>query len=389
MSKENTSLSKSEVKSLGCEYYYRKYYVEKVPQHPMPWTKAGTQFHNFMDAYIKHCVASDVCDDLAWALDALAASDVCDDARELISRYVAGFKLDDPREVLGAECFFVVDQFFQPIPEVAYPGVGKRPAIPGAFAHGTLDVIERTGPTSIRIRDFKTGFMPSRVDPYEAIHYAILAFAHFPWAMEVTFIWDFIRFGSTQEAVHHRESWPELIEALLRHVARRAAMSAKTGAADCDSLAGLCGYCALDCPTRKMAMDGHTIFKPIQNDDDARDAAQVLSSFRAAKSTLEAQLRFYLDGRGEVDLGMGKTARMNVTHTPVLALRTVLAALGIELPETSPEWDVPLDKLVVNNTEFGRYAKAKKRTGLHETIQASVPTKARTVLKIGDEEEPE
>jgi len=379
----NTSLSKSEAKSLGCEYYYSKYYLGHAPHHQMPWTHVGTDFHSFMEQYVKGLVEGGVSCNLDLARSIVDSGDYCDEARDLVLRYIQKFELRDPAAVIGAEQFLVIDSDFQPIRGVVYPGVGRRPKIPGAYGHGTLDLIERDGDDGLRITDWKTGFMPSRVDEYEPQHYALLALANFEWANTVTFVWDFVRFGSTDEMVFTRENWDELVSAFQRKVARRRAVMTSTEKPECSPMAGLCGYCSLACPLRAAAMNHSTVYRPIQGPEEAVLAASALAAIRSAQSTLEGQLRLYLSQRGALPVGGGNTAYLSTKFSPQISVRSALAVMGIEVPTETPQYEVDLDKLTLNASEFRRLASAKKRAGLLDTVLASAPTKARTELCIG------
>lgn len=177
---------------------------------------------------------------------------------------------------------------------------------------------------------------------------------------------------------------PSLVDAVERKHAQRAAVMQAEGETYANPLGGMCSYCALACPAREPALKQGTIFTPIQTPDDARRAAGKLAAIRGAHSTLETQLRNYLAKAGPVPLGNGETARLETSFSPVLQLRTVLAALGVEVPEESPEFAVPLDSLTVNSTEFKRFAAAKKRAGLRELVEAAVPTKPRTELRLDE-----
>jgi hypothetical protein len=88
-------------------------------------------------------------------------------------------------------------------------------------------------------------------------------------------------------------------------------------------------------------------------------------------------MRLGRHGRG------GNAAYLSTTFGPEMGARTVLAALGVEVPEKSPEFDVALDSLIIKNAEFKRLAAARKRQDLLDTVLASVPTKPRTDLAIG------
>lgn len=374
------SISKSECKALSCPAFWHAYYCDGVQKSPASWTRTGTEFHAFASAYVDYLVSRGISSDLDWVEPYLAAAAYCDDAADLVRRYVPDFDID-PQEVFDTELFWAIDGSFRPV-RAEFPGVGKAPA-GDILAHGTLDrvdIVERSG----LIVDYKTGFMPSRIDPYEAAHYGILAFAHLPQIEELTFRWDFVRMGYTREQHMTRGQLPELQSELLKRRALRDRLAQQGGPFSCDPLAGLCGYCGLQCPVRAQAAKGEAIIGPLQSDEDAASAAGFLAAIRAATATVEEQLKAYLADRGAVDLGDGREARLETTATVKIPLRVALSVMGVQVPESTPAFQVPLDKLTINSTQMKQYGKAKKRAGLLEQIEAVSEHAPRTVLRIGD-----
>jgi hypothetical protein len=84
-----------------------------------------------------------------------------------------------------------------------------------------------------------------------------------------------------------------------------------------------------------------------------------------------------------VELGNGYQAAIRTTKTRVLKLRQVLGALGVEIPETTAQFDVPLDSLRVGSTEIRSYEKAKKRAGMREMLDSICEVKTRSALMVG------
>lgn len=379
------SLSKSESKALACGTFWKAYFRDRVPRYDPSWTRTGTEFHQYRQDYVNHLVDAGLEQEESWAHDYLLKSGFSDDATNLVEADIPNFSVN-PDIVYGTELFWGVDDQLRPVYGLVYPGPGKPPAADGVLAHGSIDRVDVSGDEAV-ITDYKTGFMPSRIDPYEAVHYGILTFAFLPQVVTVKFVWDFVRSSTKREQLLYRSDLPQYHQQLLQRRIQRQELIARAALdapMSCDGLAGLCGYCQLNCPVRAQAALGTQVIGPIQNDQDAREAAAFLVSIRSATTTVDSALKAYLADRGAVDIGHGKAAMLETSHSRTLPLRTVLATLGVQVPEESPSYSMPLDKLMVGSTDFNRYAKAKKRAGLAEIVQEICPTKARTVLKIGD-----
>lgn len=385
-----SSLSKSEAKATGCPGHYAAYYLARAPRPAMPtWTREGIEFHEAMCNYARNLKAHESERDKEWIDWYLDWRPLLPGTREMLKQYAETFVLD-PRAFWGAEKFLCAGKAFQPIRDVENPGFGRAPADERVMLHGTLDFVEVVGPT-IKIKDYKTGYVPSRIDEYEAVHYAILALAHVPEATEVEFTWDFVRVGATKTTTYRREDWAALAQAFYERQARRDGIRSQYDELGgdwrdmpLDPLAGLCPYCNLTCALRAQVMENQWICDPIQTDADLVKAAGILTAVKSATALIDQQVKSYLHRVGKVALPGGGYARMETTFHPVLKLRDTLAMLGVETPSKSPLWDVPLDSLRVGSTEFNAFAKARKRAGLRELAEAASETRPRTMLRIGE-----
>jgi hypothetical protein len=385
------SLSKSETKAMNCPFYWSAYFGRRVHRSGASWTQTGQEFHDYREHYVNHLVDELLPMDEPWAWSYLAKSGYSDDCRSLIESDIPNFSIN-PDIVFGTELFWAIDAEFRPV-KVDYPGPGLPP-VPAdesqiIIAHGSLDRVDVDG-SHCDIIDYKSGFMPSRIDPYEATHYGLLALLHLPQVETVRFVWDFVRSGSTREQLMERSQIHEYERQLVARIAKREKLLAaleRGERMDTDPLAGLCGYCSLVCPVREAAVRGEAIIGPVQTDQDLVEAAGFLQAMKAATSAVDKQIKEYLADRGPVDIGHGKQARLETTQSQTYPLRTVLATLGVQVPVESEQYAIPMDKVMVGATELKRYGKAKSRAGLLEILEATCPRKDRTALKIGDAEE--
>lgn len=381
------SISKSTVKASGCELYFKSYVMDRITQFPIDITIAGTEFHDYRSKYTDHLVETGARQDPEWAFRWLEATGVSQEGRDIIERDIAFFEID-PETVYGTEQFLVVDEEFKPIRGVPFPGFGKPPAVDGAFAHGTVDLLLFPTPEQADIIDYKSGWA-TPTDKYEAQHYAALVFAWFEHVQVVTFTWHFPRRGKISES--ERFTRYEHFEWLRSRVTTEASRvnnlreSLESGARPAaDPFSDLCPFCTIECPVRRMAIDHVFPSPPLQTDEDARHAARYVAAARSQLGRVEGMLRAYVSERGPVQVSAKKLAGMVVKETKRLPLRPVLEKLGIEIPEEGP-FEMPMGKLYISASSWDGYARAKKRAGLSEMIEGAVKMEPRQELRIYEE----
>jgi hypothetical protein len=358
--------------------------MDRIAQFPIDLTVAGSEFHDYRSKYVDHLVETGAPSDPEWALSWLEATGVSQEGRNLIERDIPWFQTD-PESVFGTEMFLVVDESFNPIRGIPFPGFGKPPAHPDAYAHGTVDLLLMPTAEQADIDDYKSGWAEPE-DDYEAQHYSALVFAHFPSVQVVTFGWRYPRRGRSSDRLRYTRY--EHFEWLKSRVITEASRVESL----CDSLAGgaqpaanpfsdMCPYCTVECPVRRMAIDRTFPAPPLQSDDDARSAARYVAATRSQLGRVESMLRAYVGQRGPVQVSKEKVAGIVVKDTKRLPLRPVLQKLGVEVPEES-DFGMPLDKLFISSSKWDGYAKAKKRAGVTEAIQDVIVTEPRRELKI-------
>ena len=378
-----TSLSKSSARALGCPSYYAAYYLSDVEQIRHSFTRVGSEFHDFHAKYVEHLVDEDRPQDIEWARDWMSRNPLLPESRELINQSAPLVRID-PQRVLGTEVFCACDADFKAL-NLPFPGVGKSPRDPRAIAHGTMDLVTSPSPEYLVIDDYKTGWV-SKADNYEAIHYAVLAFAQWPAAKEILFVWRFVRCGAPVEAKFMRSDLPEMQSTVRSKIAERdaivaAAVDKHWSQMDVNPFAGLCSYCGLSCRLRQAALDKEFHTKPAQTEDDAAGAMAELVSIRARESALESAVRDYVEHQGPLSKGQFE-AVSEMAATRKIPLRPFLAALGVDVPETSPNFDVPLDNLYLISSSVDSYARAKKRRGMYDLVDSISVKTPRATLRV-------
>ena len=163
------SISKSEIKTLGCEYHYGSYKIGNVERPIARFTQTGTEFHDYREAYVLHLIETMQSKDDAWAAQWLETAGFSDDGYAMVKDDIETFSVFDPDRIYGCEVFLCIDKDFNPIPDLPFPGVGRSPDHPDAYAHGTLDRLELDGENAW-IDDYKTNRSETTIDPYEAQH---------------------------------------------------------------------------------------------------------------------------------------------------------------------------------------------------------------------------
>jgi hypothetical protein len=168
---------------------------------------------------------------------------------------------------------------------------------------------------------------------------------------------------------------------------------------------------------------------PLQTPDEAKQLALMLKGADEFTYKARKALREFLGLHGRVDLGERYIAELGQGYETSLPLPKVLDVLDVRMVageigrqaaaltayrqdgqeledwqtqcrallqalagdpcEDSPKFDVPLDKLVIGSISIRSYAKAKKRAGLGEQLDAAAIKKPTSDLKIRQLEEGE
>lgn len=362
------SISKSLAKSMGCETHFAATYLDPNSTRNLVESsdaaQSGTNFHEYRQRYVDHLVQTNAQKDPDWAYEWMALKNPDDDSREMIQGDIARFEVN-PTTVFGTEVLLSVDENFMPM-ECETDSLRGRRGSP-SYAKAIIDLLELTDDEAVAT-DLKTTWT-AKTDEYEAEHIAALVFAHFQ-VQRVRFRWEFIRLrGLKEERVFDRAEYP-LLQTRIRRK-RQEYDDLITRFQDGQRLtvnpfAGVCVYCTATCPLRQAVNSGTIEIPPIQTRDDARVVASKLYPAQLWVETARGLLREWVEENGPLDLGNGYELGIKVTEQRSYPLPAALKILGVEVPDSSARWDVPLTSLAVSGLR--EKAKAKKRAGLSDEL---------------------
>jgi hypothetical protein len=385
------AMSKSLHAAMRCETYFAGYYLlDPAPAQPgSELMYTGSSFHDYRKRLIEHLIETGQDTDPTFVDRYLEAADLSEDAADLISR--DRWYTINVANVYAAELFLSVDAEFEPLLHIRGADPGDQDLRSSeAHATGFLDLVILDGNTAI-IEDAKSGWSSNTVKDYEPIHYAVLAFCHFP-VERVVFRWDFVRSGATREVVFNREDafgWMKRAIDAAQEEKRAIEEAFRAGRKmRHDPFAGLCPSCTLQCPARDLAK--YAEIGAVQTADEARLVAAKILVAREGIKHLQAVLEPYLDEHGPLSLGAGEfVAELKPGYTTSYPLIETLKVLGVDNVPALGKYDMPLSKLTLSG--MSGYAKAKCRAeqGAVEAIGSVGKRTARTELKIHRKEKEE
>jgi hypothetical protein len=381
-------LSKTLIRSSACEHFFARYYLDAHAQSGVEihssLRRTGTEAHRYKSEYINHLVKHNKSSDAAWVAKWVKAQDLSEETREIIARDVREFSVD-PDTIYETELYLGMDGNFQPTEQLVGGIPGQQRTKDATLFGGTVDLFGFWSSKRAFIVDWKSGYAMLGLSEVESAMYAALAFSHFPKLESVEFTWDFLRLNKQRVLVYERKEleewiWPLLLNArtrILEIVQRYEKQGGKQMAVN--PTAGLCGYCALQCPL-STAFRGEIASAPIQTSEDASKSAQAVFVARQWIKREEAALQAFIKDRGPTDMGGGFVAELKVLDVKSYPL---VKGLG----EITKEDDIPMDKLTIGG--LSGYLKAKKREYLRERMAAIAKVKHRTVLSICKKNDPE
>lgn len=384
------SLSKSAARATGCELFFRRRFIDREGPRlrPSRGAEITAEFTVYRTEYVRRLVelGQESAPDDIW--DWIQTQAFHPDTIELITHDVERFRIK-PETVVATEILLSVDSQFQPL---EYLEDATQAAVTNnliAYAHGVLDLVCVENRTA-KIADYRTGWS-QEVDDYEAVHYAVLVFAHFPYVEMVEFTWDWIRSVKDAPLTFHRAFFPQLQDAVRARAAQRDRLfdRAVRGVEPAvDPTAGLCHWCPYRCPLREQITKPLLDHEPLQDEAAAAAFAERLYLAQEYVSRGRQLLKSYLDTApgGLVRGRNGIIAQMRPEVMTSYPLDRVLLELGLyseeDLPSRSKRWDIGLDSLQVRTTGLHQKAKAKKRAGLMEALEQIADRKPRFELVI-------
>lgn len=235
-------LSKSLQKDMACGVLYAAKHIEQVPEVQSDAARRGTEIHDAISAYVQHLMATRQQTDYD-ALRKMAANSA-EDVREILERFTESF-IFDPEAVLHVETRLALSAGFEPV----------DPEDPHAVYAGTPDLVSMLSETECRIDDWKSQFAIASADSFEGMFYPLLMFCHNPALEKITFVLNFVRYGSaSRQVTYERSDVPHMQQTAIRERMRQ--MKLHDGEEPTAAPGRHCAWCPrlLDgCPLAKVS----------------------------------------------------------------------------------------------------------------------------------------
>ena len=208
---------------MGCEHCYKLTEIDGVKYPDTPESERGTDIHEVLAPYARHCAKKKVPADFAY-LESLCKA-IGEEALSILETCRDNLTIDY-ENFFGAEVYWGLDRNFRPTwsydhdgkrvevdPVWGIEGSGQPPAV-----CGIMDVLYLLpGGVFAKIPDYKSHFRAFAADTEQAQIYCLAAMMHLPELKEVEFSLRFVRFENIVTAhKYSREDVPALMDFVRR-----------------------------------------------------------------------------------------------------------------------------------------------------------------------------
>jgi hypothetical protein len=367
-------LHQSVYEVLRCETSYSAWRSgKKLPETLQSWR--GTEIHHIAAKYAEHCASKGVAAD--WEYFDTLTTGVGEEAGTILEKMRDSY-LIDYKHLFSTELKLSLDEDLSPIGcndfDLLLTGEGYLDPRTPAAHRGTLDVLYLYEDNSALVEDYKSHFQAFDPETYQSMLYPFLVMKYFPAVRRVTFRLRFVRFENlAREIVWTREDIPRM-ERKIRQ-ARGLQQAVELKILNNQPLRAFahpgCHYCPLsanltDCPISEFNPQVNRSIESRANFDHwwkllATDNRKVLRDY--VQTTGRAITM--IDGTGQQwEYDAHESAKK------VYPLdRTLIRILDDHTEATGEPWEEM--KLTVSSTSLTPKLKAKKRTNLRDTIEAS------------------
>lgn len=208
---------------MGCEHCYKLTQIDGVKFPSTPEGERGTDIHEILSPYARHCAAKKVPADFAY-LDSLCAA-VGDETFTILENCRDNLTIDW-QNFFGSEIYFGLDENFRPTfsydhdgkrveidPVWGIEGSGKEPAY-----CGIIDVLYvLPGGIAAKTPDYKSHNRPFPADTEQGKLYSLAVMMHLPKLKESEFSLRFVRWANViTKQTYYRSDVPDLMDAMRR-----------------------------------------------------------------------------------------------------------------------------------------------------------------------------
>ena len=219
---------------MGCEHCYKLTQIDGIRFPDTPEGERGTDIHEILSPYARHCAAKKVPADFAY-LDSLCSA-IGDEAFTILENCRDTLTIDW-QNFFGSEIYFGLDENFRPT--WSYDHDGKRVEIDPIWGIegsgnepaycGIIDVLYvLPGGVAARVPDYKSHNRQFPADTDQGKLYTLAVMMHMSKLQEVEFSLKFIRYANvvtTQK--YYRSDGPDLMDAMRRKRAQQLAIHDK------------------------------------------------------------------------------------------------------------------------------------------------------------------
>lgn len=366
-------LSKSRQKDLACESLYVAKHISQSEEMPSAAAARGTEIHEAISSYVQHLVKTYQRTDYDFMRT--VAQSVSPEAKEIIEGFIENFVFE-PERVLFVERRLALDQHFQPVP----------PQSADAEYAGTLDLVTMTSEDEARIDDWKSQFAIADAESFEAKFYALLMFCINPGLERVTFVLNFVRYGSAcRTAEFKRSDVPTLKQIAEKQRERQRELHERISSGEEATAAPgrHCVWCPLlleSCPLAKV--------NPYAKLTPERRLMQAVWLKKALASTTEI-LRDHVIESGPIECRDDNGGLLRAEFRPKLIHSYPLTTTNKIIAQWNEEHG---DGEFVSKLTVGGLSsplKAKKRAELAAQLGNICQERAQTDFKIGTSEDEE
>jgi len=208
---------------MGCEHCYKLTEIDGVKYPDTPESERGTDIHEVLAPYARHCALKKVPADFAY-LESLCKA-IGEEAFAILETCRDNLTIDW-ENFFGAEIYWGLDRNFRPTwsynhdskrveidPVWGIEGSGEPPVV-----CGIMDVLYLLpGGVFAKLPDYKSHFRAFAADTEQAQLYCLAAMMHLPELKEVEFSLRFVRFENIVTAhKYSREDVPTLMDFVRR-----------------------------------------------------------------------------------------------------------------------------------------------------------------------------
>ncbi len=212
-------LRQSVYEDMACPHLYGAKHVAQIITPGGPAASRGIEIHAVFATYISHLVKTRRRRDLEFFDELMEGTSA--DARAVLERFKYNHDFD-PEKVVDTELEIALDERFEPVDTEGVGAYANATRADRRVAYlGRLDLVQLHSRTRAQIDDWKSYFQIVNADTFQSKFYPLLLFCRNPALQKVTFVLEFVRYGTSRKVEYLRSEVPWLKEIAQRERKRQ------------------------------------------------------------------------------------------------------------------------------------------------------------------------